>query len=103
VTAYVVAHFTITDDEEYGRYADAFFPIFSRHGGELLAVDDNRPIVEGSVPEGRTVILAFADMDALSSWFNDPEYQKIAEHRRVGTQSHLVTFIDERPAGWTGR
>jgi uncharacterized protein (DUF1330 family) len=102
MTAYVVAHFTITNDEEYGRYADAFFPIFSRHDGSLVAVDDDRPIVEGSVPQGRTVILAFPDMDTITAWFNDPEYQKISEHRRAGTQPHLITFIDERPAGWTG-
>ena len=102
MSAYVVGHFTITDEEEYGRYAEAFFPIFSRHNGELVAVDDDRPIVEGTVPQGRTVILAFPDMDALTAWFNDPEYQRISEHRRAGTQPHLITFIDARPPGWTG-
>ena len=57
----------ITDKEEYRRYAEAFFPIFSRHNGELVALDDDRPIVEGTVPQGRTVILAFPDMDTLTA------------------------------------
>ena len=93
----MVGHFTIIDDEEYGRDAEAFFPIFSRHNGELVAVDDDHPIVEGSTLQGRTAILAFADMDAINAWFNDPEYQEMSKHRRAGTWPHLITFINERP------
>jgi len=100
--AYGIGHFTIDDEEAYGRYAAAFFPIFERHHGKLVAVDDDGPILEGSVPLGRTVVLEFPDKATAMAWWNDPDYQKIAEDRRAGTTPYLITIIGDRPEGWTG-
>ena len=102
MAAYVVAHFTIDDEDAYGRYAEAFPPVFSKYGGEIVAIDDGRPIVEGTVPTGRTVLLRFVDLDTANAWWTSPEYQAIANDRRAGTTPHLITLIGERPEGWTG-
>ena len=102
MSAYVVAHFTIDDGDAYGRYAEAFPAVFSKYGGEVVAIDDGRPVVEGTVPTGRTVILRFTDLETANEWWSSPEYQKIAVDRRAGTTPHLITLIGERPEGWTG-
>jgi uncharacterized protein (DUF1330 family) len=102
MAAYIVGHFTIDDEEAYGRYAEAFFPVFEKYGGELVAVDDQQPIVEGTAPPGRTVILRFSDLDTAKAFWNSAEYQEIAEHRRAGTTPSIITLIGDRPEGWTG-
>jgi uncharacterized protein (DUF1330 family) len=102
MSAYAVGHFTIDDEEDYGIYANAFFSVFEKYNGELVAVDDQQPIVEGTAPPGRTVILRFPDMDTARAFWYSAEYQEIAEHRRAGTTSYVITLIGERPDGWTG-
>ena len=100
--AYVIAHFTIHDQESYGRYAEAFPPILARFNGKLVAVDDKAPILEGIAPVGRSVVLEFPDKETAYAWSNDPEYQQITKLRRAGTEPFLVTIIGDRPEGWTG-
>jgi uncharacterized protein (DUF1330 family) len=102
MAAYIVGHFTIDDEDAYGRYAEAFFPVFDKYGGELVAVDDQQPIVEGTAPPGRTVILRFSDLDTAKAFWNSVEYQEIAEHRRAGTTPSIIPLIGDRPEGWTG-
>ncbi len=99
--AYIVGHFTIEDQDSYGRYADAFFPLFDKYGGELVAVDDQQPILEGTVPAGRTVILRFSDLDTARAFWTSAEYQEIAEHRRAGTTPYIITLIGDRPQSTT--
>jgi uncharacterized protein (DUF1330 family) len=102
MTAYAIAHFVIEDEERYQQYADAFFPIFRRYNGRFLAFDDGAPIIEGSAPPGRTVLLSFDDKETAHAWYNDPDYQEIAKHRHAGTRPVLLTIIGERPEGWAG-
>ena len=94
--AYVVAHFTIDDEQAYRRYAEAFARVIAPYNGEVLAADDNKPILEGEAPQGRTVILRFPDMETATAWWKSPEYQEIAEHRRAGTSPYLITIVEGR-------
>src|SRR5215216_4890012 len=103
MAAYSVGHFTITDRDAYQRYVDALVPNFGRFKCEMLAFDYNTPILEGNVPEGRTVIMRFPDLDVANAWYRDPAYQRWSVDRRAGTAPHLFTIIGERPQGWTGR
>jgi uncharacterized protein (DUF1330 family) len=59
MTVYVVALLDITDRQEYGLYGDGFMEIFSRYGGQVLAVDESPTVVEGEWPHTRTVLLSF--------------------------------------------
>jgi uncharacterized protein (DUF1330 family) len=88
---YVVAQIRIDDRERYGQYEAGFLEIFGKHGGELLAVDDDPRVVEGQWPFTRMVVLRFPDEDAAEAWYRSPEYQKLAEHRFASSEG-IVAF-----------
>ncbi|GAB5487326.1 MAG: hypothetical protein Pars2KO_08960 [Parasphingorhabdus sp.] len=96
--AYVVANFTVHDADKYRVYEKGFFPILKKHGGEFITFDDNSVTFEGSAPrEGRMVMFRFPSEEAATSWYNDPEYQAISEHRRAGTELKFLTMVHSLP------
>ena len=96
--AYVVANFNIHDKEEYLKYEKGFFPLLKKHGGSFITYDDNTQHLEGSDPRtGRTVIFQFASEEAAQTWYNDPEYQALSEHRRAGTKIEFLTMVHGLP------
>jgi uncharacterized protein (DUF1330 family) len=97
MSAYLIGHFTIEDMEGYERYRDAFPAIFSKYGGEIVAFDDDAPVLEGGIEKGRTVLLRFPDRQTALAWYQSPEYQAIAKDRMASCRTHFVTIIDERP------
>ncbi len=91
MSAYVLAQIQIDDPEEYQNYLAGFMPIFERHGGELLATSKNKTIViEGSWSYPSTVIMKFPSIEAAQSWYDDPDYKALAEHRHRSAQTNLV-------------
>ena len=96
--AYVIANFTVHDAETYRVYEKGFFPILNKHGGEFITFDDNSVTFEGSEPrEGRMVMFKFANEEAATNWYNDPEYQALSEHRRKGTELKFLTMVHSLP------
>ena len=93
-----IAHFTIDDPERYRVYEQGFFPILKAHGGRFLTYDDNPIFLEGSRPDGRTVLIEFDSSEALMGWWESPEYRELAAHRHAGTTTHAV-FVVESPPG----
>jgi uncharacterized protein (DUF1330 family) len=98
VPAYVIANFTIEDNEEYRKYEKGFFPILKKHGGSFFTFDDNTKHLEGTDPRpGRMVIFQFPSETAADAWYNDPEYQALSEHRRAGTNLVSMTMVHGLP------
>ena len=96
--AYVIANFNINDKEEYRKYEKGFFPILKKHNGTFFTYDDNTTHLEGSDPRsGRMVIFQFPSEEAATSWYNDPEYQALSEHRRAGTSLVSLTMVHGLP------
>ena len=97
--AYVVGNFIIHDADEYLKYEKGFFPILKRHGGEFFTYDDNTTTFEGSDPrEGRMVLFKFPSEEAATTWYSDPEYQALSEHRRAGTELKFLTMLHGMPS-----
>jgi uncharacterized protein (DUF1330 family) len=88
-----IAHFTIDDAERYRIYEKGFFPILKAHGGRFIAFDDAPVVLEGSLVEGRTVLIEFDSSETLMTWWESPEYRELAAHRHAGTTTHAVYFI----------
>lgn len=96
MTAYVVASFTIADQDAYQSYRAAVVPTFAPHGCEVLAADYASEAVEGA-PGKVTVILKFASREAARGWYESPEYQAIV-HLRTDNSTGTVALID----AWEG-
>jgi uncharacterized protein (DUF1330 family) len=97
MAVYVLANVVIRNREEYEKYTGAFWPILSKHGGEILSVQDHPQILEGSWPYSRTVLLRLPSEQHMREWYGSPEYQEIAKHRWSSTDTTAVVLNEFRP------
>ncbi len=93
-----IAQLTIDDADRYHDYEMGFFPILKAHGGEFITFDDNVTLLEGEEISGRTVIIRFESEEACLAWWNSPEYQELAEHRRASSTTAVVAIVHAPPA-----
>jgi uncharacterized protein (DUF1330 family) len=99
IPVYILANFTVTDAATYRVYEKGFFPLLKRYGGEFITYDDTTETLEGKAPPpGRIVIFKFPSEAAAKSWWADPEYQALSEHRRNGTDGQFVTLVHGLPS-----
>ena len=92
---YLVANISeITDRETYRIYESDFLPLLKKHGEELVSVDEDSETLEGENSlGGRMVILRFPSESSARAWFNDPDYQSLAEHRRAGSRMNFLQLV----------
>ncbi len=78
--AYIIARYTVTDEEGIGRYAEAVMPILQAHGAQPLVVDGASQVMEGEAPH-QTVVVKFPSVEAAKGFYNSAEYQAIRHLR----------------------
>lgn len=98
VPVFIIANLTPVDKAEYRIYEKGFFPLLKKHGGSFVTYDDNIKHLEGSDPRsGRIIIFSFPSEAAAETWYNDPDYQALSEHRRAGTNLASMTMVHGLP------
>lgn len=91
MSAYVIAQIKWEDPASRDQYVAAFYPVFERHGGTLLAAtDDLTEILEGTWQLPGTVIMRFPSTDHARAWLSDPDYQAAAQIRHCSALTNLV-------------
>jgi uncharacterized protein (DUF1330 family) len=90
LSVYFIAQLKIHDRATYSKYETAFMGICKQFGGKLLSVDDAPEVLEGEWQPGRTVLLEFTSQERAHAWFHSPEYQSIAEYRRVASVANVA-------------
>jgi uncharacterized protein (DUF1330 family) len=97
MTAYWIAHVTVTDPEAYKGY-QALAPVaFAAHGAQFLARGGEAEVLEGPVLD-RHVVIAFPSLDAAMDCYASPEY-RAAKARRDGACTAHVVIVDGLPQG----
>ena len=95
---YVLANIVINDTDTYRLYEKNFFPILKKHGGEFITFDDDVQTLEGEAPvEGRIILIKFASEAAAKTWYDDPDYQEISQHRRAGANLKFLSLVHSLP------
>ena len=57
-----------------------------------------RDSLEGETKiEGRIIIFTFPSSESANNWFNDPDYQELAESRRASTVLKNLTVVKSLP------
>jgi len=92
-----IAQLTIDDADRYRDYEKDFFPILKAHGGKFITYDDDVTLLEGKELGGRTVIIRFESEDACLTWWDSPEYQELAEHRRASSKTAMISIVHALP------
>jgi uncharacterized protein (DUF1330 family) len=89
MAGYFVANYTITNQAEYQEYIAAVGPVLQAHGAEIVVVDRDSTLLEGSAGKV-TVVLRFATEAAATAWYESPEYQAIVRLRTDNAQGIAV-------------
>jgi uncharacterized protein (DUF1330 family) len=98
IPVYIIANLVIHKKEEYLKYEKGFFPLLKKHGGSFVTFDDSIKHLEGTEPRpGRIIIFQFPSEAVADTWYNDPEYQALSEHRRAGTELKSLTMVHSLP------
>ncbi|NTT88079.1 DUF1330 domain-containing protein [Tabrizicola fusiformis] len=95
MTAYWIAHVTVSDPEVYARYQALAPAAFAAHGGRFLARGGESDVLEG--PElARHVVIAFPTLAAARACYASEEYQQALRHRLGAATAHVV-LVDGLP------
>ena len=98
--AYLLVQGRVTDREGFKAYSAALPPIYSKYGGQYLALVPAAlvELAEGE-PEDRSIVLArFPSRAAARAFWDSPEYAA-AKRLREGKGSFFVTILEGLPAG----
>lgn len=91
MTAYWIAHVTVTEPEAYARYQEAARGVFEAHGGQFMARG------AGETIEGtdflRHVIVAFPSMQAARACYDSDQY-RAARRLRAGAAEVQISFVE---------
>jgi uncharacterized protein (DUF1330 family) len=90
MSSYFVALIDIHDPARYDDYLAGFDAVFERFNGEIVAVEDEPQVLEGSWPWGRTVLIRFPTDDDLLRWYRSPEYQRLAAIRHQAAEANIA-------------
>ena len=89
MSAYWIAHVTVTDPEAYADYR-ALAPVaFARYGARFLAQGGEADVLEGPAFE-RHVVIEFADLATARACYASPEYQAARAKRDGACMAHVV-------------
>lgn len=90
MSCFLIAQINIHNQTEYDKYLEGFDEVFSRFKGEVLVVDDQVTILEGSWPYTRTGLIRFPDKKEAVNWYKSAEYQSLARYRWQASTSNIV-------------
>ncbi len=90
MSAYWIAHVTVTDDEVYSRYAAAIATeAIADHGGEFLARGGRHRQFEGT-DRPRHVVAWFPTFEAAEACYLSPRYQEAVDIAKGASERDLV-------------
>ena len=90
MVAYMVAHVRIHDAGWLtSEYMDVAAALEAKYGGVHVASGAHQQ-VEGDELGPVTSILQFPTLEAAQSFWNDPEYQRVAPIRREGSATQVI-------------
>jgi uncharacterized protein (DUF1330 family) len=93
MAAYVIASYTVTNQEGYAQYISAVGPTLRAHGAQILVAGAGGDVREGD-PGDHIVVLRFESKEAAQGWYDSPEYQAVV-HLRTDNSHGTLVICDE--------
>jgi uncharacterized protein (DUF1330 family) len=88
--AYFVFHNRVVDDAKLQEYVPKAVESLAPYSPELLVLDDNSQVIEGSTNLPRTVVVKFESREAAMDWYNSPAYQAVLPMRLQATEGFAL-------------
>jgi uncharacterized protein (DUF1330 family) len=89
MTAYVVVHATVLDQNKMQEYGAAAGPTVTAHGGKVVSRGPSE-VLAGESPHQVMVVLEFPSRQAAQAWYASEEYQAIIPTRLAAMDSVFV-------------
>ena len=89
MTAYWIAHVTVTDPAAYAGYQALAPQAFAAHGAQFLAQGGQAETLEGPALD-RHVLIAFPSLAAARACYASPQYQSAKAFRDAACIAHVV-------------
>ncbi|RYF48079.1 MAG: DUF1330 domain-containing protein [Cytophagaceae bacterium] len=87
-SVYFVIHVAVHDPEGMKPYQAKVGETFIRHGGKRIVMGGAVEVLEGTIPDGKIVIVQFPSLEHAHAWHDSTEYQAILSHRLASAVSH---------------
>jgi uncharacterized protein (DUF1330 family) len=97
MTAYWIAHVTVTDPQAYKQYQMLAPAAFAAYGARFLARGGASETLEGP-PLDRHVVIEFPSLEAARACHASPEYRAAKAHRYGAAITHVV-IVEGLPSG----
>ena len=100
MAAYLVLMQEVDDVDRYrSEYVPGVRPLLQKHGAQVLVAGFDAEVAEGEPPNS-TVVIRFADAEAVWGFLHDPEYQPVKEIRLSTTsRAQMVVAPEFAPPG----
>lgn len=93
MTAFFVSRIKVKNPAKMQEYAAATGPTIAAHSGALvLRGGAITTLIGDDAGQHMTSVVQFPDIEALSAWFNSPEYQQHAELREEAGEMQFVAY-----------
>jgi uncharacterized protein (DUF1330 family) len=89
MSAFWIAHVTVTDEEAYAKYAALATQAIAAHGGTFLARGGTAIQKEGRA-HPRNVVVTFPSLDAANACYESETYQEALGHAQGASERDLV-------------
>ncbi len=89
MSAFWIAHVTVTDEEAYAKYAALATQAIAAHGGTFLARGGTAIQKEGRA-HARNVVATFPSLDAANDCYESKIYQEALSHAKDASERDLV-------------
>ena len=84
MSGYVVANYTVHDQEKYEKYPPAAMPTLEQYGGKMLVVEHEAKAK--GCPHQVLVIIEFESAEAAQRWWESPEYAAVKHLREEASE-----------------
>lgn len=94
MAAYLVFRHKVLDaDTLNNEYLPKAVESLGPYEPDVLVVDENIEVIEGSTEDNRTVVLGFKDKQTAMDWYNSPDYQAVVG-LRLGATDGVAVLCD---------
>jgi uncharacterized protein (DUF1330 family) len=94
MAVFVINAYDIHDFDTFNQYPPQVRPLLKKHGAKALAMQVNAKAVEGT-PRTMNAIIEFPSEQAVTEFYNDPEYQKIIGLRHRSTSNCTMVMVNK--------
>src|SRR5687767_11372801 len=98
MAVYYMLSYDIDNMHEFSKYPPLAGALISKYGGEVLVMDTNATVIEGT-GKMMNVLVKFSSRDRALACYNDAEYQEVKKLRIKSTSNVTMVLVEEFVAG----